>query len=493
VKTLDRGATLDEVMFAEGHILHLLQDLTVPAHTRNDTHLPFPGDAYEQYAKNICKASLIFSAAELYTNGVQPILLSTLGDYFDSLALYSYIHYFSDDTKYSPKYNGPVGVRREKIITGKVHTLVYGQDQSSAVYSLDVEYQLLEVNTWLEKFISPEIAQTTDLVYVICDSCLNDYWQRLSRKAMAYGVGALRKLVLEKEIRDKKCDSKDMCVPNEKKCNGSEVYVCAASGCGFTSSQTCTCGCADGRCTAPICNPGMKRCSGSTVETCGNFGCEWSKIEDCATGCMDGQCKPALTCVDICRRDSKNCGVYLGCNCGVCTDPLVCDNASNVCRTDTTARSKVYRYHNHCGADRWSSNNNACYPGSMGPTQGCPPCANRSNLGCMLADASCWFREDPHTFDSAVSNPGFGSFSKLHHCFEGGANSYSRVGCATYGDPPDLGWIANTPAGAFNKPLTLCYEFTGTVWQQFLSREPGVECTRPGISILMPNPFGYVP
>jgi uncharacterized protein (TIGR03382 family) len=44
-----QAGDLDEAFFAVGHVVHLAQDATVPAHTHLDTHGPPAGDAYEDY------------------------------------------------------------------------------------------------------------------------------------------------------------------------------------------------------------------------------------------------------------------------------------------------------------------------------------------------------------------------------------------------------------------------------------------------------------
>ncbi len=48
----------EEAYYWLGRVAHLLQDLTVPAHVHNDTHLPFVGfsDLYEEFTKSRCDA-----------------------------------------------------------------------------------------------------------------------------------------------------------------------------------------------------------------------------------------------------------------------------------------------------------------------------------------------------------------------------------------------------------------------------------------------------
>jgi len=235
-----------------------------------------------------------------------------------------------------------------------------------------------------------------------------------------------------------------------------------------------------------------------------------------------GQCMAMPPdCAQICQGDGKDCGAYRGCDCGSCSGnqictanvcsscggagelccpgqscsgSLVCDNASNRCRVDNTPLLTAMRFVDQCGHSHWQSTTRTCYPGSMSPTQGCFVCMmpKNPNAGCLPADATCWIRESDHAFSTYSSNPGYGNFSKISHCFESGANAYTRGSCMTAGDPPDIGWIADMPVGKFNKPVTLCRWYTGHVWEQFFSRLPNQECTQANRTILTPNPFGYV-
>ena len=63
----------EKAMIALGHILHLMEDMTVPAHTRDDAHPE--GDPYEVWVKNNFKA----------ING-EWIYFNKLDKYFDYLA-----------------------------------------------------------------------------------------------------------------------------------------------------------------------------------------------------------------------------------------------------------------------------------------------------------------------------------------------------------------------------------------------------------------------
>ena len=114
-----------EAYYILGHILHLLEDATVPDHTRNDTHAHEGssvsldgGSPYEDYGKNFTRQNLN-TAQNLLSAGKNPIFLSSIDEYFDKLAGYSNGYFFSEDTINDPKYNNPKIIREEPEIIRK--------------------------------------------------------------------------------------------------------------------------------------------------------------------------------------------------------------------------------------------------------------------------------------------------------------------------------------------------------------------------------------
>jgi len=63
---------------ALGHVLHLLEDATVPAHTRLDVHIK--GDPYEKWVEENAQDRVNFKA--------QPTIVNDLSDVFYRLAMY---------------------------------------------------------------------------------------------------------------------------------------------------------------------------------------------------------------------------------------------------------------------------------------------------------------------------------------------------------------------------------------------------------------------
>src|SRR3989338_4997352 len=93
-----KGET-EQALFALGHIIHLMEDASVPDHTRNDVHPPYDdgGSPYENWTE---KFSLENPDKDLVNRlkNKNPILLSDLNSYFDEIAKYSNNNFYSKDS-----------------------------------------------------------------------------------------------------------------------------------------------------------------------------------------------------------------------------------------------------------------------------------------------------------------------------------------------------------------------------------------------------------
>lgn len=140
-----------EAFVALGHILHLLEDMTVPAHTRDDAHPE--GDPYEQWVK------------ENYVSmSGSPIYFDTLEQYFDYLANFSHSNFYSKDT-----INSVPDLFSENGFIYKKYT--------------GVTYKILGYNQNVitgrkEYFINPEVS--------------SDYYRLLAPKAVGAGAGVIK-------------------------------------------------------------------------------------------------------------------------------------------------------------------------------------------------------------------------------------------------------------------------------------------------------------
>lgn len=145
-----------------GHVLHLMEDMSVPAHTRLDAHPE--GDPYEQWAKQNDKTDF---------KTVAIVKFSNLENYFDSLAEYSNKYFLSKDSfvinqlqnreRYFKKIN-----EKEEI------ECIKGQVDSKNFCLIVVRKQLNKTN------------------YFIDDPVVNsDYYSLLAPKAVLHSAGVI--------------------------------------------------------------------------------------------------------------------------------------------------------------------------------------------------------------------------------------------------------------------------------------------------------------
>jgi outer membrane protein assembly factor BamB len=199
IKFYQKGS-LDQAYYGLGHILHLIEDMTVPAHSRNDPHLPGNEDPYETWTVNNDDLEAYNWAEPLYNNGYQPTEFYTIGEYFDKLAQYSNVRFFSLDsvppTELSKDYFNPVIVKEQQEDFGRYSQRIYamGKDENRELFRL--AFKDIEESNWRK--LSPDANNRVD-VYTIDDTDpkLNtDYWNHLAPKAVMYGAGTI-KLFLE--------------------------------------------------------------------------------------------------------------------------------------------------------------------------------------------------------------------------------------------------------------------------------------------------------
>ena len=165
-----------------GHILHLLEDQSVPDHTRNDTHAheleKLTGDygsPYEEYLKNVTRQTINNIAGDLKKENLVPIINPSVEDYFISLAGYSNQYFFSKDTINDPKYQNPKIIRDDG-------NFGYGKDENGKEFIL--------AKVWIYKTDKPEILKTF-IIEPSDDNIIEQYFSRLSRQAVLHGAGVI--------------------------------------------------------------------------------------------------------------------------------------------------------------------------------------------------------------------------------------------------------------------------------------------------------------
>lgn len=190
----------EKAWYGLGHILHLIEDMTVPAHSRNDHHIL--GEPYEEWTSGNLRPEDYNLAEKLKTNGYSPMYLFSIGQVFDELAKYSNKYFFSKDTILSKDYLNPKIVKEQEEDYGKYLQRNYaiGKDENGNFIRL--AYKNISKTSWQK--ISPGGEKEND-VYIIDEmdpKIHTDYWSHLAPKAVAYGAGVIKLFVDELKWRE---------------------------------------------------------------------------------------------------------------------------------------------------------------------------------------------------------------------------------------------------------------------------------------------------
>ncbi|MBU4536646.1 hypothetical protein KJ603_01235, partial [Patescibacteria group bacterium] len=172
----------ERALEALGHILHLIQDMSVPPHVRNDDHLSGRDDSpYETYTKGFNEENIRDISGILKNE--DKITFNNLDDYFYSLASFTNNNFFSKDTVDNKirlrTYIDPV-IDFEKI---EIYSGVnYGYR------NLDNEnFKLVKIDKTYDK-----LGETKNVEYILSDNkeiILQDYWKILSKQSVLHGSG----------------------------------------------------------------------------------------------------------------------------------------------------------------------------------------------------------------------------------------------------------------------------------------------------------------
>lgn len=162
-----------EAFIALGHILHLIEDMSVPAHTRGDAHPE--GDLYESWAKENGINNI---------SGISPVNFNNLDNYFDNLAGYSNKYFLSKDTIII------INNLQEKIINKRVYLI--SQDEQ------DNSFKLVE-----KKIVFGDVLYNLDNNFIH-----SDYYSLLAPKAISYGAGVIDLFFKEAEKEKQKLQEK---------------------------------------------------------------------------------------------------------------------------------------------------------------------------------------------------------------------------------------------------------------------------------------------
>ncbi|HXF44464.1 MAG TPA: lamin tail domain-containing protein [Candidatus Paceibacterota bacterium] len=174
-----------EAYITLGHALHLLEDMSVPDHTRNDAHPSVIGkdfgSPYEDYTRRWNRNNISGERflEKLKRENTKPPQLNSIEEYLESMAQYSNRYFFSKDTINEPYYS----LKVDESSCGV--DFCYGTDEKGD------KFPLVMVD-----FIKTESNNKIIRTYSIKDKkeyhpILSAYFSRLAPKAILYGAGVM--------------------------------------------------------------------------------------------------------------------------------------------------------------------------------------------------------------------------------------------------------------------------------------------------------------
>ncbi|HSE34861.1 MAG TPA: right-handed parallel beta-helix repeat-containing protein [Candidatus Paceibacterota bacterium] len=193
----DKGRAFE----ALGHTLHLIEDASVPDHTRNDAHIPIIDGAinsvmgaeyqqkspFEEFADRFSvSAGNVETSRELLGLKRDPYMRNSLGAYFDNAAMYSNTNFYSKSTIGSLAYELPYIQKEETQLIG-------GQKYKFGFYNEHVLALISEsIDTSGNKVIGYSIVDPNKLV-------LSAYWSLTSKEAVLNASGVIHLFFVEVE------------------------------------------------------------------------------------------------------------------------------------------------------------------------------------------------------------------------------------------------------------------------------------------------------
>ncbi|MEX0651955.1 MAG: hypothetical protein WD509_00565 [Candidatus Paceibacterota bacterium] len=180
-----------------GHTLHMIEDMTVPPHTRNDQHLSIVDESpYEDWASKFTPENITV-AEGLISERKSPITRNSIDEYMTNLAFFTNNNFFSKDTlpfleaeeSSIPEDRYPIP---EYSLVG-VGMLSGGEMQSFGVSKINgASYKLFELRE--KKSIASKEGVKKYRINKINEeeSILSDYWNILSKEAVLNGAGVIK-------------------------------------------------------------------------------------------------------------------------------------------------------------------------------------------------------------------------------------------------------------------------------------------------------------
>ncbi len=190
------GGDVKRGLIILGHILHLLEDMSVPEHTRNDTHAPLKettgdeGSPFEQYLTkwDLTTIQQLSIPETLLRENRKSSQLGSIEEYLIRMAEYSNKYFFSKDTINDPKYEFP------KILAEQ-GDFGYGKDENGDWFPLVV----VNIDTNKEGIKGKTYSIKNKNRYA---PILDSYFSRLSKKIVLEGAGVITLFL--KQVEDER-------------------------------------------------------------------------------------------------------------------------------------------------------------------------------------------------------------------------------------------------------------------------------------------------
>ncbi|MBI1975089.1 MAG: hypothetical protein HYS57_01865, partial [Parcubacteria group bacterium] len=176
-------------MYALGHVLHLIEDATVPEHVRNDAHTGAPGDPkspFENWAKGERLTELSATVRGLSERVPS---FGSLNEVFDETALYTNRNFFSEQTiGFGRGYILPDIQFFGKDEEAKNYFVAYGVEPGGELYRLAAKRTFVDDRQEWDQIEEPKFPSGFSLEHGIV---MQDYWPRLSKKAIVNGAATI--------------------------------------------------------------------------------------------------------------------------------------------------------------------------------------------------------------------------------------------------------------------------------------------------------------
>ncbi len=196
----------EEAMFTLGHVLHLIEDMSVPDHTRNDAHAE--GSPYELYADRFILGKPD-SSLSLKLASKSLINSENLDQAFDGLATYSNNNFYSDDTiGIQSGYNLP---QPDYFLPAGKYSIAIKTDPINGNYKLFLK----------DSNVLDTVAVNKNKIFLFLqedngDQVMKDYWSHLSPKSVQYTASVIDLFFKEAEAARKEYNASPPVIEEEK-------------------------------------------------------------------------------------------------------------------------------------------------------------------------------------------------------------------------------------------------------------------------------------